>query len=526
MAENASGGALLTPTVLAIQPPDQVSATLLSSAQSAGRSSRCSHTIHCDVARPIVFGTDGWRARIADDYTFDNVRICAQAVADHVIAQGRAERGAVVGFDRRFASEHFARAAAEVLAANGVRTLLATQASPTQSLSYAVPTQGACCGVVITASHNPWTDNGFKVKTESGAAASPDVLAVLERSIAELQAGTRAPRRDETAKIESFDPKPAYLSRVAQLFDLEKMRAAGLTIVAEPLYGSAAGYFTELLGGGKTRVVELHTERNPFFGGVNPEPIRPNIDEFLARIPKERADIGLAVDGDADRAGLADERGTFINQLQAYALLMWYLLEVRGLRQPVVKTVNMSLMVDRLGARYGVPVYEVPVGFKYIGPKMQETGAMMGGEESGGFGFAMHLPERDGIVADLFFLDFCLQTGKKPSQLLAELQALAGPSYYTRRDVHLRAEEYAEIKRRTLARLAQQHPEALAGRAVARIVPLETGDGVKYFRDDDSWLLVRFSGTEPLLRIYAETRSPGELEAMLDAGAKLAEVKA
>jgi phosphomannomutase len=477
------------------------------------------------VTQPIVFGTDGWRARVAEDYTYDNVRICAQAVADWVNASGEAARGAVVGYDRRFCSEFFAQAAAEVLAANGIRTLLADKASPTQSISYAVPTQRAFCGVVITASHNPWTDNGFKVKTQSGAAAAPDVLAVLERSIREMESGKRAPKLDEGRSVPFFDPKAPYLARVAQLFDLQQMRGAGLTVVAEPLYGSAAGYFTELLGGGATKVVELHQERNPFFGGVNPEPIPPNIDEFLARIPREHADVGLAVDGDADRAGFADERGAFINQLQVYALLMWYLLEVRKMRQPVVKTVNMTLMADRLGAAYGVPVYEVPVGFKYIGPKMQETGAMMGGEESGGFGFAMHLPERDGVVADLFLLDFCLKTKKKPSELLAELQAKYGPSYYLRRDVRFPADEYQSIKKRTLARLADEHPEALAGKAVRRITTLDTKDGVKYFRDDDSWLLIRFSGTEPLVRIYTETRTPDDVQPMLDAGAMLAGVK-
>jgi phosphomannomutase len=477
------------------------------------------------VTQPIVFGTDGWRARIAEDYTFENVRICAQSVADWVNASGESSRGAVVGYDRRFGSEYFAQAAAEVLAANGVRTVLADKASPTQSISYAVPVQRAFCGVVITASHNPWTDNGFKVKTQSGAAAAPDVLAVLERSIREMEAGKRAPKQNDARGVPSFDPKAPYLARVAQLFDLEQMRDAGLTIVAEPLFGCAAGYFSELLGGGKTKVIELHQERNPYFGGVNPEPIPPNIGEFLARIPEERADIGLAVDGDADRAGFADERGNFINQLQVFALLMWYLLEVRKLRAPVVKTVNMTLMADRLGAAYGVPVYEVPVGFKYIGPKMQETGAMMGGEESGGFGFAMHLPERDGIVADLFLLDFCLRTKKKPSQLLAELQSTYGPSYYLRRDVRFAADEYQDIKARTLARLADEHPEALAGKAVKRIVPLDTRDGVKYFRDDGSWLLVRFSGTEPLVRIYTETRAPDEVQPMLDAGAMLSGVK-
>lgn len=474
------------------------------------------------MTRPIRFGTDGWRARIAEDYTFDNVRICAQAVADWVIAEGQQARGTVVGFDRRFASEHFALAAAEVIAANGIRTLLAEGACPTQAISYAVPTHGAFSGVVITASHNPWTDNGFKVKIESGAAAPPEVLATLERSIHELQEGGRRPMNPKDPPIERFDPAPRYVERVASLFDLERMRAAGLAVVCEPIYGSASGYFTRLLGGGRTRVVELHQERNPFFGGVSPEPIPPHIDEFLERVRAERADIGLAVDGDADRAGIADENGRFVNQLEVYGLLMWYLLEVRGLRQPVVKTVNMTLMADRLGARYGVQVHEVPVGFKYIGPKMLETGAMMGGEESGGFGFAMHLPERDGIVADLFVLDFCLRTGKKPSQLVRELQALAGPSHYLRDDIHFPAERYRDIRTRTLADIAEKRPEALAGKAVVRIVPLETGDGVKYFRDDDSWLLIRFSGTEPLMRVYTETGSAEEVRPMLDAGRRLA----
>ncbi len=207
--------------------------------------------------------------------------------------------------------------------------------------------------------------------------------------------------------LEDFDPAVDYLAHIGEIFDLEAFRGAGKTVICDPLYGSGGGYFPRLLGCGRTRVVELHGERNPFFGGVNPEPIQPNLDEFLARITTERADIGLAVDGDADRAGLGDEHGTFAATLTVYSLLMWYLIEVRGLRMPVVKTVSMSSMVDRLGKHFGVPVHEVPVGFKYVGPRMVETGAMMGGEESGGFSFAMNMPERDGIVADLFLLDFC-----------------------------------------------------------------------------------------------------------------------
>ena len=472
----------------------------------------------------IQFGTDGWRAGTADAYTFDAVRVCAQSVAEWVTKSGQADRGVVIGFDRRFRSEHFAAAAAEVVAAHGVHVYLANAAAPTQSFSYATMRRKAKAGIVITASHNPWTDNGFKVKEETGAAASPAVLAQLEAIIHPLESHPQDVRRmpfdDAVAKglVEIFDPAPEYLARVAELFDLEAFRGAGYTIVCEPMFGSAAGYFPRLLAGGKTQVIELHGERNPYFGGVNPEPIPPNIDEFLARIPREQADVGLAVDGDADRAGLADETGAFVTTLTLYALLMWYLLEVRGLRKPVVKTVNMTSMIDRLGERYGVPVYEVPVGFKYIGPKMQETGAMMGGEESGGFGFAMHLPERDGIVADLFFLDFMLRTKKKPSQLIAELMALAGPSFYLRRDLRLDAASYAQKKVRIMERLGAEKPSRLAGHAVGKILPLDTKDGVKFFVDDGSWLLVRLSGTEPLVRVYAETRSEEELGTLLDAG--------
>jgi phosphomannomutase len=479
----------------------------------------------------IVFGTDGWRARIAEEYTFDAVRVCAQSVAEWVQKSGESGRGVVIGYDRRFASEHFAAAAAEVVAAHGIHVFLATAAAPTQSFSYATMLKKAKAGIVITASHNPWPDNGFKVKSETGAAAAPDMLKELEAVIHPLESRPQDVRRmkfDEAkaaGTIELFDPAPDYLARVAELFDLDAFRGAGYRIVCEPLFGSASGYFPRLLGGGKTQIVELHAERNPYFGGLNPEPIPPNTDEFLARIVAEKADVGLAVDGDADRAGLGDERGRFVTTLTTYALLMWYLIEVRKLRQPVVKTVNMTSMIDRLGEKYGVPVHEVPVGFKYIGPKMQETGAMMGGEESGGFGFAMHLPERDGIVADLFFLDFMLKTKKKPSQLIAELMDLAGPSFYLRRDLRLEAATYAAEKPKIMERLRAAKPRELAGHTVKKVVDLDTGDGVKYFVDDGSWLLMRLSGTEPLVRVYAETRSEAELAPMLDIGEKMVKGK-
>ncbi|MBM4421028.1 MAG: phosphoglucomutase/phosphomannomutase family protein [Chloroflexi bacterium] len=475
----------------------------------------------------IVFGTDGWRARIAEEFTFDAVRACSQGVAEWIVRSGGAGRGVVVGFDRRFASEHFAAAAAEVFAAHGVNVHLATAAAPTQSFSWATMRRKAKAGVVITASHNPWTDNGFKVKHESGAAAPPDMLKDLELAIQAYESAPQKIQRMPIAEakqkglVEEFDPAPDYLARVAELFDLDAFRAAGYTLVCEPLFGSASGYFSRLLGGGRTRVIELHRERNPFFGGVNPEPIPPNINEFLAHIPAARAHVGLAVDGDADRAGIGDETGKFVTTLTLYGLLLFYLAEIRGLRKPVVKTVNMTAMVDRLGERYGIPVHEVPVGFKYIGPKMRETGAMMGGEESGGFGFAMHLPERDGIVADLFLLDLMLKTKKSPSKLVAELMDLAGPSCYLRRDLRIAAAEYPARKAAIMSRLEQTSPSEIAGVPVSKVAHLDTKDGTKLFRVDGSWLLVRLSGTEPLVRVYAETRAEKDIAPLLDYGERL-----
>ncbi len=393
---------------------------------------------------PIVFGTDGWRARIGEDYTYENVRRCAQGVAEWVRDAGTAAKGVVIGYDRRFSSEYFAQAAAEVLLAYDVPVSLAAEAIPTQMTSYEVVEHGFACGVMITASHNPWTDNGFKIKSPTGSAASPDILAVVERVI-RGNAGSRPPTRalvdgEAAGLVKRFDPYPGYVEYVKRSLDLDRLRAADMSVLVEPLWGSGAGWIGRLLAGGRIRVTEIHSERNPWFGGVNPEPIRPNIDEALGILAKGGYDLGLLLDGDADRAGAADERGTFIHQLEAMGLLMYYLLEHRGMRQPVVSTINETSMVQRLGERYGVPVAETPVGFKYVGPKMIETGAMMGGEESGGYGFGMHLPERDGIYADLLLLDLFVrerEAGRWPgSAAVQNLHDSAGPSFYLRDDVH------------------------------------------------------------------------------------------
>jgi phosphomannomutase len=478
---------------------------------------------------PIVFGTDGWRARIADEYTYDAVRRCAEGVARWVVDRGSASSGIVVAYDRRFASEYFARAAAEVLLAHEIPVFFGREPLPTQMASYEVVSRGAAGAVVITASHNPWTDNGFKIKAPEGSAAGPDILAAVEATIRE-RAGETPPRRpfedgEAAGMVEEIDPFDGYRAFVARTLDLERLKAAPVRVLVEPLFGSGAGWISRLLAGGRIQVREVHAERNPYFGGLNPEPIRPNVDEALGILAAGGYDLGLLLDGDADRAGAADERGTFIHQLQVMGLLMYYLLEHRGMREPVVYTVNETSMVRRLGERYGVPVFETSVGFKYVGPMMIETGAMMGGEESGGYGFGMHLPERDGIYADLLLLDLFLrerEAGRWPvSRAVAHLHEIAGPSFYMRTDVHVERAIYPALQERLMRELGEQPPASLAADPVTQTDTLTTNDGFKFWTAGGDWLLIRLSGTEPLVRVYVEASSAERRDALLAAGERL-----
>ncbi len=477
----------------------------------------------------IVFGTDGWRAKIADEYTFENVRRCADGVARYVVDKGEQAKGVVIAYDRRFASEHFAIAAAEVLLAHDIPVAYAHAAVPTQMASYEVVERGSAAGIVITASHNPWTDNGFKVKAPTGAAAGPEQLTVIEAAIA-TNGGTAIERRpfadaEAAGLVERFDPFAGYETYARRTVDLDALRAADVRVLVDPMYGAGSGWIPRLLEGGRISVTEIHRERNPYFGGINPEPIRPWIDEALDMIAGGGYDLGLFLDGDADRAGAADERGTFIHQLEVTGLLMYYMAEHRGLRQPVVESVNNTSMAPRLGERYGIAVHETAVGFKFIGPRMLETGAMMGAEESGGYGFGMHLPERDGVYADLLLLDLFLReraAGRWPvSAILEHLHAIAGPSYYRRIDVHVDRAAYPATKERLLVGLRAEPPAAFAGEPVARTQVLDTGDGFKFFTSDGSWLLIRASGTEPLVRVYTEATSAELRDALVAAGEQL-----
>ena len=467
------------------------------------------------MSSPIRFGTEGWRGITGDDFTFERVRYAAQGVADHLSDRG--SRTAVVGYDCRFASEVFAEQVARVLAGNGIEALLLDRALPTQVASWAVIAEKAGGAIVITASHNPYLFNGLKYKPETGSAAPAEVISDLERRIDPIVSGGEghvhlAPAGDPL--IRHHDPWPSYADQVGRMVDLKAIREAGLRIVHECMHGSGAGCLRELVGGGRTSVMELHADRNPFFGGVNPEPIPKNLGQALGQMAGGAADLCIGTDGDADRVGIIDEKGRFINQLQVYALLMRYLVEVRGWRGPVVRSINMTSMADLLAERYGVPVHEVPVGFKSIAPKMMETGAVLGGEESGGYAVRGHIPERDGLLVGLFFADMIMRTGKPLSELLDELEGLVGPHAYERHDIHLPRDGYEARRQRVLATLKEHAPRELAGVAVARV---RDDDGFKFVLADGSWVLIRTSGTEAVIRVYSEARSRDEVEARLRA---------
>jgi alpha-D-glucose phosphate-specific phosphoglucomutase len=469
---------------------------------------------------PIKFGTDGWRGIIGQDFTFDNVRACAQGVADYIKQAGLIGRGLIIGYDTRFASEDFASAAAEVAAGNGIKVDLCSKATPTPVISYGVVEKGVGGAIVITASHNPAKWNGFKYKSEEGSSASPGVTAEIEKYISlALTTGeiSRIPlsKALDEGIIQKLDLDPIYTQQLSRLLDLGQLRQAKLKVIVDPMYGAGAGYFNRLLGGGTIQLGEINGERNPLFPGIQPEPIAANLVKLSAAVKEQKADVGLATDGDADRIGIIDERGQFLTQLQVFALLCLYLLEVRGERGAMVRTLTSTTMIDRLGELYNLPVHVTPVGFKYVAPIMMAENALIGGEESGGYGFRGHVPERDGILAGLYFLDFVLQTGKTPSQLLDYLYNKVGPHYYKRRDFTFPEDQRQAITKRVSGNL----PQSIEGVKVAKV---NTTDGFHLTLVDNSWLLIRFSGTEPVLRIYAESNSLDRVEKLLAAGRKLA----
>lgn len=466
----------------------------------------------------IVFGTDGWRGRMADDYTFANVRRCAQGFAEYMLGLGNAGKWVVLGYDNRFQSEYFAEAVAEVLAGNGLKVYLTDGATPTPVISYSVVVKKAIGAVNITASHNPPLDNGFKVRNEFGGAIAPEGLKEIESRIPDSLdqvASMKLEEAEAQGLVVRFDPAPEYIQQINRLVDLESIKQAGLKILVDPMWGNGIGWFPRLLAGGKTTITEIHNVRNPIYPEMErPEPIQPNVDVGLEKTTETGSDVLIILDGDADRVGIGDEKGVFIDQLRVYGLLAFYLLDVLGLRGPIVKTLSTTTMLDKLGKIYEVPVYHTGVGFKYVAPKMLEVDGLIGGEESGGYAFRGHVPERDGILAGLYMLDFMVRLKKKPSELLNLLFDKIGRHYYDRIDT-----PFEGVREKRIEKILNSMPETLGG---LRVTGLDRKDGFKYNLEDGGWMLIRFSGTEPIIRVYTETTHGDKVQAILRDGLRVA----
>jgi phosphomannomutase len=462
----------------------------------------------------IKFGTDGWRALIARDYTFDNVRACAEGVCRLLEESGEASQGLVIGYDTRWGSPEFAAETAQVSAAHGIKTWIADRIVPTPVLSYNLLHHKAGGGVVITASHNPGLWNGFKYKPFYAGSASQEIVDQLERHIAEAQADGKIPSipladAQASGMVERTEMAPPYLSNLANVVDIDAIRNAGLKVGFDAMHGAGAGYFETALGVGNTTIDSLRGTRNPGFPGMGqPEPIAPNLGPSIELARSGAYDVVLATDGDADRLGVLDEHGNFISTLSTFALLCLYQLDIRGLRGPVVRSITQSSMIDRLAALYEVPVHRTAVGFKYVGQTMMAVDAIAAGEESGGYAFRGNIPERDGILSGLMFMDLMVKTGKRPSELVKMLAEKVGEHHYNRLDVTLGL----GASKPDTQLLAANAPERIGG---LRVLSTETPDGVLYLLESGFWGLIRPSGTEPLLRIYAEGDSPQRVQDIL-----------
>jgi phosphomannomutase len=451
----------------------------------------------------IKFGTDGWRGIIADDFTFDNVRRVAGAISSYVLKHENSKNGVVVGYDTRFASQRVARVAAEVIAGAGIPIKLASDYSPTPAISYAVKTQGAAGGVVITSSHNPWNWNGVKFKAKFGGSATPAIMKVIED---ELHAGAMPNGRN--AKIEETDLKPAYVDAICRFADLDRIARARFKFIIDSMHGSGRGVLANIFAEHGIEHIAIRQDLNPLFPGINPEPIEPHVALLQQTVVKENAHAGLATDGDADRIGAVAEDGSFVDSHKIFSILLRWLLERKKWPGDVVRAFNTTRMLDRIAARYGRKLHETSIGFKYIADLMMEREILIGGEESGGIGYSRYLPERDGVLNCLLLANVMAEEGKPLGQLVVDLQKEYGSHYYGRRDLHIPE----DVKQGAIQRARADGTTSLGKYKVAKKEGL---DGVKFFLEApkngngaDAWILFRASGTEPLLRLYAEAATP------------------
>ncbi|MFQ3567101.1 MAG: phosphoglucomutase/phosphomannomutase family protein [Aggregatilineales bacterium] len=472
----------------------------------------------------IRFGTDGWRAVIADTFTFENLRLISQAVADSINRQhlGPDRPQVVVGYDTRFLSDRFAAETARVLAANNIVTWLTRTDAPTPAISYNVKEKGAAAGIVITASHNPPRYNGFKLKASYGGSATSEACALIEDQLKLMERDARGPNLMDYQQaldqglIVRFDPSWTYYEHLGTLVDLDRISEGELNVVVDAMWGAGRGAFAGILSRTRTRMTEIRSTLNPGFGGIHPEPILKYLNELVAAVQRQQADVGLATDGDADRIGAIDALGNFVDPHHIMALVLKHLLEVRGQRGLIVKTVSTTFMIDNIAAQHDLQVRETPVGFNYIGDLMMREDVLIGGEESGGISIRGHIPEGDGILMGLLLLEIIAHAGAPLHEIIAQLQAKFGPAHYGRVDAKLRIQR---SKKQVVTMLTDQAPPTLAGETVVKV---DTLDGVKFYLSDRSWLLIRPSGTEPILRIYAEARSQEAVKALLEGGQAMA----
>ena len=470
----------------------------------------------------IKFGTDGWRAIISQDFTFENLQLVAQAIANFIHDQNTEQKIAVVGFDTRFLSDRYAAEVAMVFAANGIKTWLARADAPTPAVSYAIVEKQATAGVMITASHNPPRYNGVKLKAGFGGSATKEqhkqVEAHLQKIIDERVKPQIGVYQEliESGMITRFDPAWSYYGHLNTLVSLDTISKGKLDIVADGMFGAGRGVIGEMLARTRTEVTNIRHRMNPGFDGIHPEPIARNLQKLMSLIKSGHYHIGLATDGDADRIGAVDNNGEFVDPHRIFSLVLKYLIEKRGLRGKVVRTVSTTRMIDRICEKHGLEVIEVPVGFGLIADLMMTDDILMGGEESGGMSIKGHIPEGDGILMGLLLLEVVADANRPLDELIANLLDEYGPAQYRRTDMKL---SRPVEKKEMVKMLLDSAPDAISGVKIER---LDTTDGVKYYLDDGSWLLIRPSGTEPVLRVYAEAPNDDRVAALLNFGEEMA----
>jgi len=464
--------------------------------------------------RPIVFGTDGWRGVIAEDFTYENVRKVATAIARYVVRCEQAERGVLVGYDTRFGSERFARVAAEGVSATGTPVWLADDACPSPAISLLVRQRGAAGGILITASHNPYRWNGVKYKASYGSSASPAIVTQIEKELEIVLRDGVPPLPARTDLVHSLNVRAPYLEALSKLVDWERLRGAKFRFLVDPMHGAARGLLRELMTRHGVSCDEIRGTRDPMFGGVNPEPIEPHVEALQRAVREGGYDAGLCADGDGDRIGAVDRTGEFVTPHQIFSILLWHLAGTRKIPGAVAKTFSSTKMVDKLAAKYGRALYEVPIGFKYICSLMLERDILLGGEESGGIGTKLHLPERDATVSALLLAEVMAWHGKTLGELVNMLHAEFGEHHYGRVDLELKPGQ----KEKAIAHFADAKLARVLDWPVVR---KEEMDGVKVYLGDIGWVMVRASGTEPMLRIYSETTAPATTRRVLDGVSRL-----